>query len=167
MSGHGKRKFRLTAPKNWLRRKYAARPQSPEPLVLPVSISLEKLPSFSELRLSLESHPIPDWKVVCGSANTLQLCRMENSHDSGPPKVSLCVEIRENLEWSVYVWSKKLDNASHPLLCSQLIKLRSVDDVRSLLKVIEGCKICKGNDDDKFDPLVSKHKGVFNDPMGK
>ena len=89
-----------------------------------------------------------------------------NSHDSGPPKVSLCVEIRGNLEWSVYVWSKKLDNASHPLLCSQLIKLRSVD-VRSLLKVIEGCKICKGNDDDKFDPLVSKHKGVFNDPMSK
>lgn len=144
MSGHGKRKFRLTAPKNWLRRKYAARPQSPEPL--PVSISLETLlPSFSELRSSLESHPIPDWILVCGSAYTLQLCRMENGHDSGPPKVSVCVEIRENLEWSVYVWSKKLDNASHPLLCSQLIKLRSVDDVQSLLKVIEGCKICKGN----------------------
>ena len=63
-----------------------------------MSSSLEKLPSFSELHLSLESHPIPDWKVVCGSANTLQLWQMENSHDSGPPKVSLCMEIRENLE---------------------------------------------------------------------
>ena len=49
----------------------------------------------------------------------------------------------------MYAWSKQLDNASHPLLCSQLIKLRSVDDVRLLLKV-EGCKICKGNDDDKL-----------------
>ena len=163
MSGHGKRKFRLTAPKNWLRKKYAARQSQP----LSVEQS-EQLPCFSELRLNLESQKIPDWNlVVCGSANTLQLCRMESGYDSGPPKVSTCVEIKESLEWSVYVWSKKLDIASHPLLCSRLTKLRSVDDVRSLLTFIDGCKICKGNDDDKFDPLICKHKGAFNDPMGK
>ena len=81
MSGHGKRKFRLTAPKNWLRRKYASRHP---PQLLSVSIPLEKLPCFSELRL-------------------LQLCRMKSGYDGGPPKVSMCVEIKENLEWSVYV----------------------------------------------------------------
>ena len=125
MSGHGKRKFRLTAPKNWLRRKYAAK-QSPQPLS--VSIPFEKLPCFNELHLSLESQPIPDWKVVC-STNMLQLCRMKSGYCDGPPKVSMCVEIKENLEWSVYVWSKKLDNALHPLHCSHQTKLKSVNDV--------------------------------------
>ena len=126
---------------------YAARQSQP----LSVDQS-EQLPCFSELHLNLESQTIPDWNLVCGSANTLQLYRMESGYDSGPPKVSTCVEIKESLEWSVYVWSKKPDIASHPLLCSQLTKLRSVD-VRSLLTFIDGCKICKGNDD-KFDPLI-------------
>ena len=136
------------------------------PQPLSVSISFDKLPCFSELRLSLESQPIPDWKVV-RSANALQLCRMESGCGDGPPKVSICLEVKENLEWSVYVWSKKLNNALHPLLRSQPTKIKSVDGVQSLLKVIEGCTICRGNDDDKFDSLVRKHKGAFNDPMGK
>ena len=163
MSGHGKRKFRLSTPKNWLRRKYAARQSTSQSFS--VSIPLEKLPCFSELRLSLESRPFPDWNLV-SSANALQLCQMESGSNGGPPKVSVCMEIQENLEWSVYVWSKKLNVLEHPLFCSHPTEIRSVDDFRSLLKIIERCTICKGNDDDKFDPLVRRHKGVFNDPMG-
>ena len=100
MSGHGRRKFRLTAPKNWLRKKYAVRPQSHQPLT--VSIPLERLQHFDELRFSLESQPISGWKLVC-SANPLQLCKMDSGVDGGPPKVTVCVEIRECLEWSLYM----------------------------------------------------------------
>lgn len=123
------------------------------PQSLSVSIPLEKLPCFSELRVSLESQPIPDWSLVC-NANTLQLCRMESGCNGGPPKVYLCMEIKENLEWSLYVWSKRLNVLAHPLLCSHPTKMRSIDDVQSLLKFIERCTICKGNDDDKFDPCT-------------
>ena len=164
MSGHGKRKFRLSTPKNWLRRKYAARQSASQSFS--VSIPLEKLPCFSELRLSLESQPIPDWNLV-SSANALQLCWMESGCNGRPPKVSVCMVVQENLEWSVYVWSKKLNVFSHPLLCSHPTKIRSVYDVLSLLKIIERCTICKRNDDDKFDPLICRHQWVFNDPMGK
>ena len=131
MSGHGRRKFQLSTPKNWLRRKYAARQSASQSFS--ISIPLEKLPCFSELHLSLEFQPIPHWNLVC-SANTLQLCRMESGCNGGPPKVSMCTDIQENLQWSVYVWSKKLNVLAHPFLCSYPTKIRSVKDVESLLK---------------------------------
>ena len=73
---------------------------------------------------SLESQPFPDWNLVI-SANALQLCQMESGSNGGPPKVSVCMEIQENLEWSVYVWSKKLNVLEHPLFCSHPTEIRS------------------------------------------
>ena len=162
----GRRKFRLTAPKNWLRKKYAARQcQS-----LPVSIPLERLSQLSLDRLccDLETQSIPLWVYHRNPNDTkVQVCKMDSSCQGHPPKVVVCLEIQENMEWAMYIWSKKLDPSSHPILCSHPSKIRCVSDVLSLLKTVDGCTVCVGSNDEKFDPIVKDHKGIFNDPMGK
>ena len=164
MSRRGK--FRLTAPKNWLRKKYAAR-QSQS---LPISIPLKRLPQLSldQLCCDLESQILPMWIYLRNPNDTkVQVCKMDSSCRGRPPKVVVCLEIEESMEWTIYVWSKKLDPSSYPMLRTHPLKIRCVNDVLSILKTVDGSTICMGNNDEKDDPIVNGHKGIFNDAMGK
>lgn len=91
---------------------------------------------------------------------------MESGSNGGPPKVSVGMEVQENLEWLVYRWSKKLNVFAHPRSWYPT-KTRSVDNVRSIQKVTERYTICKRNDDGIFDAVVRSHKGVFNKSIDK
>ena len=99
----GRRKFRLTAPKNWLRKKYAKRQNQS----LPVSIPLERLPQLGldQVCRDLESQMLPMWIYLRNPNDTkVQVCKMDTGH---PPTVLVCLEIEESMNWTLFVLSKK------------------------------------------------------------
>ena len=42
-----------------------------------------------------------------------------------------------------------------------------MSDVKIVTDMIDACKNCKGIDEEKYEPLIEKHKGSFYDYSGK
>ena len=80
----------------------------------------------------------------------------------GVPRVSAFVTIREGFVCTVQVEGK--DIASQHTGCNTI---SSLSELTSLFSFLASCKLCCGNSDEKFLPLVTARKGKFLDSSGK
>ena len=156
-----RRKFRLTAPKNW-ERKYA------KPEALHVSIPLCLLPPTVTME-ELHALPLPSmWSFIpTDQESTLRLCKMEQSSIDNPMKVFVTIEMIASMEWNMFIYSNKLEPQSNPVLSSLPNPVKRCDDLLSIVNCVDSSSICAGNDDEAFAPLIDHHKGDFKDAKGQ
>ena len=80
-------------------------------------------------------------------------------------QVSLSVTINPDMSWEASVQGHKL-LPSCGVFSSLPQVVRTVSDIKTVLHYVDSCCICVGNDDEKFEPLVSSRKGNFMDSSG-
>jgi len=78
----------------------------------------------------------------------------------------LVVTVNVDLSWEATVLGIKL------LPCSSVFSalpqvIKAVTDIEAVLNFVDSCTLCMGNDDEKFEPLVSSREGRFMDINGK
>ena len=84
---------------------------------------------------------------------------------SGNFQLSLSVTINTNMSWEASVQSHKL-LSSCDVFSSLPQVVQTVSDMKTVLHYVDSCAICIGNNDEKFEPLVSSRKGNFMDSSG-
>ena len=100
------------------------------------------------------------------SHSSVVLCTMHYNEGSRSGEVGFTVRIDTSFQWSVTVSGQLLQPDKCPSLADVPNMLQSVADVGRLLTTIDCSRICEGNADPKFQPLVDRHKGIFRDPSG-
>ena len=80
-------------------------------------------------------------------------------------QVSLSVTINADMSWEASVHGHKL-LSSCGVFSSLPQVVRTVSDIKAVLHCLNSYSICVGNDDEKFEPLVSSRKGNFMDSSG-
>jgi len=85
---------------------------------------------------------------------------------SGGIQTPLSVTVNADLSWEATVLGYKLLPNSDVFSALPPV-IRAVPDIEAVLKYINSCSICAGNDDKRFKPLVSYREGKFIDSNGK
>lgn len=162
----GPRKFRLAVRKNAERNKYAAASslKISIPKVKLVALGLTSLKS--QLCTALVSSP---WTLTASdSESALQkivICFLDTGRE--PPVLRLSITIREDFSWAFGVFGQVVD----PQLCRALSNTSSFLDctekVLQFMSLVEQCKVCIGNNDDKFMEVAKRRDGTFKDHSGK
>ena len=78
----------------------------------------------------------------------------------------LTMDICDSLRWSLNIAGNCVPSSS-PVFKSVPSIVTSLNGLKEIVIYIDGCKICKGNADPRFMPLVNKCKGVFKDRYSK
>lgn len=163
----GREKFRLVARKNAERKKYAVATS------LVVSINRAKLPapnlSLLETQLSTFDVLPSSWTVTISmdeeAGRKIFLCCLETGRET--PIIKYSFTIRENFTWFLRVFA----NCVVPKFCCVLSNapdvLDSIDKVMQIISIVEHCKICEGNSDDRFMEVAKRREGVFKNRSGK
>ena len=78
------------------------------------------------------------------------------------------ITISASGRWTINVDHKEISRANCPILaeCAVHDHLLSVDLVVEILSLLDRCKLCVGNPDEKFSSLIDKHSGKFLDRSG-
>ena len=100
--------------------------------------------------------------VVSG---TLVLTKLRASQTSA--KVVFLLPISEMFSWALYNNQRSVNLEKCQVLCEVSSSLKSVDDVISVLRVLDATQQCVGNPDEKFRALVDRRRGEFRDRTGK
>ena len=88
-----------------------------------------------------------------------------NEDGSGNFEVSISVAVNADMSWEANVLGHKLLSSCG--VFSSLPKIiQTVSHFKTVLHFTESCSICMGNDDNKFEPLVTSRKGNFMDSSG-
>ena len=108
-----RRKFRLTAPKNWERKKYGGHAEpEPESESLVVSIPLSICSPTTIDRLH-HVQLISSWNFApTEDSSTLLVCKIEAGSFGSPVKVYATIEVRSTMEWTLFM------NLSHNVILS-------------------------------------------------
>ena len=77
----------------------------------------------------------------------------------------LGVVIDCDLHWHVHLVSQKIASSSFPLSNLPQV-ISSASDVQKIVKYLDTCTICIGNDDEKYGALLPSRNGVFMDASG-
>ena len=161
-----KKKFQFIVRKNATRKKY------PSSTALKVTINKSLLPlrNLSALRAQLscfiQSSP---WSLTTGrdedGKQKIVLCYLEP--DKVPPVIRYSVVMREDFTWILSAFGQLVDPQFCRVCRGTPSSLDSTDKVKRFLALIERCKICPGNMDEKFMEAAERRGGVFKDHSGK
>ncbi len=96
----------------------------------------------------------------------LTLCRLTSDPDRPTPSIRFTITIVEDFTWIVFFHAQRLEKDSSCVLQEVPSTVRSPNEIARLTTVIDCSKLCVGNPDDKFIPLLSRREGTFKDQSG-
>ena len=94
------------------------------------------------------------------------LCTMRYNECTLSGEISFTLQINSSFQWSLTVSGHLVQPDRCSLLADAPTTLQSVTNVDHLLAILDSSKICEGNADPKFQPLINRHKGILRDPSG-
>ncbi len=93
------------------------------------------------------------WVDATQSEGELALCCF--SHSAAPtPSIRFTIIIKENFTWTIFFRAQRVETNSSLVLQDVPPILNSLNDVACLITVIDSSKLCVGNPDDRFIPLL-------------
>ena len=154
------RKFRLTTPKNWERKKYEKRSEdSLTSKDLDVSNSgplMVKIPQqYADVALLTLQASRTVFDGMYATVNSLRLCKME--HKESTSRVVMTLELKIGV-CSLLVECKQVKLSPE--------KISTLEEFIALVQMIDRHTICRGISDERFAALITKHGGTFVDPYG-
>ena len=160
----GRRKLRFDVRKNYARKRKALADANLKLSVSwPLSLYLTNPTTDSDtLRTRIErtivnySNVLPDgWAFSTSPGATFVLS-----------KHPFVVSVYSDCSWDIAYDNHKIDCHYSEAFGNVVSTITCVNDVVVLLKVLDDCTLCHGNQDDKFDGLTTHYKGVFKDKSG-
>ncbi len=125
------------------------------------------LPTLSALRSRIMTVPLlpAGWVDATQSEGELALCCF--SHSATPtPSIRFTITIKEDFTWTIFFHAQRVETDSSLVLQDVPPILNSSDDVACLITVIDSSKLCVGNPDGRFIPLLHQRGGNFKDRCG-
>lgn len=95
----------------------------------------------------------------------IRLCTY-SVNDTSSPTITLTIEINRSHQWLLRHFFGVVLRHEHPVLQLLPAYLHSGDEIKEVADTIDACHYCKGINDQKFHPLIVKHKGRFYDYTG-
>ena len=146
----GRRGFRLSAPKDWVRRKY----QQPGNLVIKISRCLADAVLFvAQVRLC----DLKGWNLVHASVSEgVRMCKLDSKGQSTEVVMTLnIVDSRSTL---------LIKSKIEPIFSGKPIT--SIPELHSLLDELNTFTLCPGIETERFSSLIEKHNGTFHGTNG-
>ena len=138
-------------------------------LTLPLSyFACLPLPTVSALRARIMMAPLlpTGWVDATWNEGELALCCFENHSDMPIPAVKFTILVKEEFTWTVFFGALRIETEPNHLLRDVPSILKSPSDVACLTTAIDSSKLCIGNPDVRFAPLLSRREGHFKDQSG-
>lgn len=161
----GGRRFRLNVckyqepkkPKSFIVSIKLTRGISVFPISLPRELYLAcPVSTLAVLKARLEEKPLlPHW-FLSGSTSALSLFKIDHQHGAVEATFTVCID--EHLQWSVNISSRNFTPLNNPALASIPPVLASVSSVMQLFALLDSCRMCMGNSEQKFLD-VARHRG--------
>ncbi len=107
------------------------------------------------LKACLEVQSLPPHWFLSSSDASLSLFKIQHQKDTTAIEVS--VHIDEHLQWSITISGKNLTPVNSPALAQISSGLGSISYVMQLLALLDSCRLCTGNSEQKFLD-VAKHR---------
>ena len=131
---------------------------------IPIDIFFsQRFTTLNQLQARLASLKcIGNWFLLSGinSDGNIQLVRVGSNQEV------MSLVITNKLEWSLHISNCWLSSSAKIFQHLPSV-LSCIKDLHTFTTFIESCRICKGNGDPKFAPLVARNKGTFMDRSGK
>ena len=155
-----RRKFRLTAPKNWERKKYEQRSLASNDVDMPDSGPLmvkipREIADTALLTLQVSHTGFDGWTRMYVTVNAVRFCMLE--HHESTSRVVMTLDLKMGI-CTLLVERKKVKLSPE--------RVSTLAEFTELVKMIDRHNICQGITDKKFAPLISKRGGTFVDPYG-
>lgn len=157
------RKFRLVARKNAERKRYHS---------FSITIPKTKLPVKHLASLKSQLSPIIEsspWTLTAstdeGKSQRIILCLHEADRES--PVLRFSLIIRDDFTWVLSFTGQVIDSQSCRALSNAPRLLDCADTVVQFLSLVQHCKVCEGNMDEKFMEVAKRRDGIFKDHSGK
>lgn len=106
------------------------------------------------------------WVDATWSEGELALCCFENHSDMPVPAVKFTILVKKDFIWKAFFGAQRIETEPNHLLRDVPSILKSPNDVACLTTVIDSNKLCIGNHDARFPPLLSRREGHFKDQSG-
>ena len=106
------------------------------------------------------------WVDATRNEGELALCCFENHSDMPIPAVKFTILVKEDFTWTVFFGAQRIETEPNHLLRDVPSILKSPNDVACLTTAIDSSKLCIGNPDVRFAPLLSQREGHFKDQSG-
>ena len=106
--------------------------------------------------------PMGGWMQLGAKEN----CCFENHSDMPVPAVKFTILVKEDFTWKAFFGAQRIETEPNHLLRDVPSILKSPNDVACLTTVIDSSKLCIGNPDARFPPLLSRREGHFKDQSG-
>ena len=154
-----RRKFRLTAPKNWERKKYDKMKDSDTDLP-PRAVSLvvkipRQIADIALLTLHVSRTAFDGWNLMYSTTNSVRLCKME--HKEAASRILMTLDLKMGM-CSLMVESKQVQLSPD--------RVSTLDEFTSLVQAIDQRSVCRGIPDQKFSSLITRRNGTFVDHFG-
>lgn len=118
-----------------------------------------KLESVYQLKQRLRNAKCIDKWFVLSSDVQSEVVKLVKMDD----RQVFTVEVLPNLQWAVCIPNNRLLSSYFKELPTTIT---AITQLQSILNFFDECKICSGNADPKFAPIVAKCKGLFKDRSG-
>ena len=131
--------------------------------------SEERVDAFRALQNSLQtcSSILEGWFILPNCRrDVIQLCTHETNR-VGSPVISFTIEIMQNCQWCLRIPQGVINWKTNPVLKELSSVITTPDDVKEVVETINYSKRCRGINEEKFNPLLTKHNGRFFDRSGK
>ena len=122
----------------------------------------------ARLTASKSSLMPPEWICSVVSGTNLAIYKLAVTPPVMSADFTFIITISASGRWTINVDHKEISRANCPILaeCAVHDHLLSVDLVVEILSLLDRCKLCVGNPDEKFSSLIDKHSGKFLDRSG-
>ena len=149
-----RRKFHLTAPKNWERKKYEQRSLASNDVDMPDSGPLMKIAreiaDTTLLTLQVSCTGFDGWTRMYVTINAVRFWKLE--HHKSTSRVVMTLDLKMGI-CTLLVQCKKVNLSSE--------RVSTLAEFTELVKMIDRHNICQRIMDKKFAPLISKHGGTL------
>ena len=98
--------------------------------------------------------------------NSLTFCNIRHDDPASPAQVTFSLSIQTDFSWVLHYCGNKVDTKACSILASASPSLDSVSRVLTVVEAVKDSKVCIGNPDENFLPLLMSRENGFMDSTG-
>ena len=98
--------------------------------------------------------------------NSLTFCNIRHDDSASPAQVTFSLSIQTDFSWVLHYCGNEVDTKACSILASASPCLDSVSRVLTVVEAVKDSKVCIGNPDENFLPLLMSRENGFMDSTG-
>jgi len=99
-------------------------------------------------------------------SSSMSLVKLEGN-EVGDYQICLSIKIEEDGSWTINIMGIIQEPRHLPIFAGHLHVISSVADLKAIVDTVNQSSICCGNNDEKYEELISSRKRIFMNQSGK